>query len=121
MRTSSLFLFAAAFNFVVGAALLLGYPVFAPMLGIQGPPSVFFHVAMGIVLVFGYVYWCIARDPAKYRPYVALGVMGKMVFVVAIYGHWVAGDASTAMAVLVTGDLIFAALFVQYLRTTRSP
>jgi predicted permease len=119
MRASSLFLFAAAFNFVVGGALLFGYPAFAPMLGIEGPPTVFFHVAMGIVLVFGYVYWRIARDPVKYRPYVVLGVMGKMVFVVAIYAHWFAGDASTAMAVLVTGDLVFAALFAQYLRASR--
>jgi predicted permease len=118
MQAKPLFLFAALFNFVAGGALLFGYPVFAPILGIEGPPTVFFHVAMGIVLVFGCAYWLIAREPATYRPYVALGAIAKMVFVVAIYAHWLAGTASTPMAVLVTGDLVFAALFVRYLRAT---
>lgn len=119
MQAKPLFQVAALFNFAVGIPLLLAYPAAAPLLGMPPSPGVFFHVCIGIVLLFGWVYWRIARDPVQYRPYVMLGVLGKMVFVVAIYGHWLAGDASTAMAALVTGDLIFAALFVRYLRSSR--
>lgn len=121
MQAKPLFQVAALFNFAVGIPLMLAYPAVAPLLGMPPSPGVFFHVAIGIVLVFGYAYWCISRDPVQYRPYVVLGVLGKMVFVVAIYGHWLAGSASSPMAVLVTGDLIFAVLFVRYLRATRGP
>jgi hypothetical protein len=119
MQANPLFRIAAIFNFVVGATLLLDYPFAARVLGIEGPPSVFFHIAAGIVLVFGYAYWCIAGDPARFRPYVTLGACGKMVFVVTIYAHWLTGGASTAMALLVTADLVFAVLFVLYLRSSR--
>ena len=118
MTANPLFRFAAIFNFVVGGALLLAYRWVAPMLGIQGGPTVWLHLTALVVLVFGYAYWCVSRDPVRYRPYVSLGAIGKLCFVVAIYGHWLAGGASEAMALLVSADLVFAVLFAAYLRTS---
>ncbi len=56
----------------------------------------------------------------RFREYVVLGIVGKLAFVVAIYGHYLAGDATAALATLVTADLIFAGLFAAYLRSARA-
>lgn len=129
MKAKSLFGIAAIFNVVVGGSLLLGYPLVAPLLGIEGPPTLWFHITAAIVLVFGYAYWRIAGDPVRFREYIILGAIAKLVFVVATYGHWLHGDASGMLALLVTADLVFAAIFVAWLRnhppaagaTTRIP
>jgi hypothetical protein len=89
-----------------------------PWLGFPPRPTVWIHIIALIVLVFGYAYWRVARDPSRFREYVVLGIAGKLAFVVAIYGHFVAGDATAALATLVTADLIFAGLFAAYLART---
>jgi hypothetical protein len=119
MKARPLFSIAALFNFAVGVPMLVAYPVVARVLQLKGKPTVWFHVAAAVVLVFGYAYWCVARDPVRFRPYVLLGIIGKLAFVVAIYGHWIAGSASGRSAMLVTVDLIFALLFFAYMRGNR--
>jgi hypothetical protein len=117
MQARPLFPVAAAFNVMVGAPMLLAYPMSASLLRIEGPPTVWYHICAAIVLVFGYAYWCISQDPVRYRPYVPLGVIGKLAFVAVIYWHWLAGDASPRLAALVTLDLVFALLFLRFLVT----
>lgn len=112
----TLFTVAAAFNALVGLPMLFAYPVAASLLQLQGPPTAWFHIVAGVVLIFGYAYWKIAQDPVAYRAYVVLGVLGKLLFVVVIYGHWLAGDLSSRVAALVTVDLAFAIAFAVTLR-----
>jgi hypothetical protein len=119
MKAGPLFHIAAVFNFLVGIPMLVAYPAVARLLGLEGPPTVWFHIAALVVVIFGGAYWCIARDPVKFRPYVHLGIVAKLAFVAAIYGHWLAGGASGRTALLVTADLVFALLFVAYLRGSR--
>ena len=119
MKESPLFLVAAIFNWLVGGSLLFTYPLTAKLLGLTGPPDVFFHIVAGIVTLFGFVYWLIWRDADRYRPFIGLGAIAKLVFVVAIYAHWLTGSASGMLALLVTADLIFAVLFFQNLRASR--
>ena len=116
MRTRPLFRSAAAFNVIVGLPMLVAYPAVARLLGLEGPPTVWFHLAAGAVLLFGWAYWQIARDPVRNRPYVALGIVGKLAFAGIIYGHRLAGTATTATAVLVTVDVVYALLFMSWLR-----
>ena len=118
MNARALFTIAAIFNAVVGVSMLLAYDPLAPWLGFPPRPTVWIHIVALIVLVFGYAYWRIARDPVRFREYVVLGIVGKLAFVVAIYGHFLAGDATAALATLVTADLIFAGLFAAYLART---
>ena len=118
MNARLLFTVAAIFNAVVGLAMLLAYDLMVPLLGLPPRPSVWIHIVALIVLVFGYAYWRIANDPLRFREYVVLGIVGKLAFVVAIYGHFLAGDATKALAVLVTADLVFAGLFAAYLART---
>ncbi len=117
MKANPLFQVAAIFNFVVGASLLLAYPWTAPLLGIEGPPTVWFHITIGIVLLFGYGYWRISRDPVANRPLIVFGAAGKLIFAAVIYAHWFAGTAPGLVALLVTADVIFAALFIGFLRS----
>lgn len=116
MNAKPLFTVAAIFNVAVGLCILLGYGALAPWFGFPPRPDVWIHIVACAVLVFGYVYWRIALDPVRFREYVMLGIVGKLTFVVVIYGHFMAGDATAALAVLVTGDLLFAVLFGAYLR-----
>ena len=118
MNARPLFTVAAIFNAVVGLAMLLAYDMLAPRLGFPPRPTVWIHIIALIVLVFGYAYWRIAKDPSRFREYVVRGIVGKLAVVVAIYGHFLAGDATAALAALVTGDLIFAGLFAAYLAKT---
>jgi hypothetical protein len=115
VNAKPLFVVAAIFNALVGLGMLLAYEPLAPWLGFPPRPTVWIHIIALVVLVFGYAYWRIAADPVRFREYIMLGVVGKLVFVAAIYGHFLAGDATAALAVLVTADLVFAGLFGTYL------
>lgn len=117
MGAGPLFLSAAVFNVLVGLPMFIAYPVVAGVLGLQGPPTVWFHIAAGVVVLFGWAYWQIARDPVRFRPYVYLGIVGKLAFAGIIYTHWVAGTATAATAALVTVDVAFALLFIAWLRS----
>ena len=121
MKAKPLFAIAALFNFLVGIPMLVAYAPLARLLGLEGPPTVWFHVAAAIVIVFGYAYARIAQDPVRYRPYVLLGAIAKLALVVVIYGHWLHGTVPGPVALLVTADLVFALLFAAYLRTSPTP
>jgi len=116
LNARTLFTVAAIFNALVGLGILLAYDLLAPWFGFPPQPTVWIHIVALAVLLFGYVYWRIASDPVRYREYIVLGVIGKLAFVVAIYGHFLAGDAKVALAALVTCDLFFAVLFAAYLK-----
>jgi hypothetical protein len=118
LNARALFGVAAIFNAVVGVAMLLAYDALAPWLGLPPQPTVWVHLVALVVLVFGYAYWRVAMDPRRFREYILLGIVGKLAFVAVIYGHFLAGDATTTLAALVTADLVFAALFGAHLKRT---
>jgi hypothetical protein len=118
MNARPLFTVAAIFNVLVGLGMLLAYGLLTPWLGLPAKPTVWIHIVALVVLIFGYAYWRIAMDPVRFREYVVLGIVGKLAFAAAIYAHYLAGDATAAMAVLVSADVLFAALFAAYLKGT---
>lgn len=111
-----LFTAAAIFNWAVAASLFLAYHELAPILGLPPRPTVWLHIVAAIVLVFGYAYWRVAGDSRRFREYIALGIIGKLAFVVVIYAHFLVGSTGPAMAGLVTVDLAFAGLFAWHLK-----
>ncbi len=114
-----LFGVAAAFNVAVGIGLLFLRPWLAPLLGldpIAGTNLVLIDLAGGLILLFGYAYARVAMDPTRYRPYIPLGIGGKLVAVVSAAAPWLAGEISWRLPLLAGGDLVFAALFLAYLR-----
>jgi hypothetical protein len=118
----ALFGSAALFNFAVAAGLSLFRPLLAPLLGLEpvsGANAAVFNVAAALVAVFGYAYWRAALDPVRYRPYIELGIIGKLVVVIVVCASWLAGSIDGRLPGLAGGDLLFAALFADYLRRTR--
>ena len=69
---------------------------------------------------FGYAYARIAQNPRRYRPFIELGAIGKLLAVVAVTGPWLAGEVGWQLPLVVSGDVVFALLFIDFLRRTRS-
>ncbi|MBA3812024.1 MAG: hypothetical protein H0X27_10370 [Caulobacteraceae bacterium] len=118
-----LFGVAAAFNFGVGIALLFLRPWLGPLLGldvIAGTNLVLIDLTAGLILLFGYAYARLAIDAVRYRPYIPIGIGGKLVAVVSAAVPWLAGEISWRLPLLAGADLVFVGLFVAYLRRTAS-
>jgi len=119
----TLFGVAALANFSVTFGLLLLRPQVTPLLRldpIAGSNLAFFHLAATLIAIFGYAYLRVALDPRRFRPFVGLGAIGKVLAVATATWHWLAGDLSWPLPLLISGDLVFAVLFVDYLRRTRA-
>jgi len=114
-----LFTIGALFNF--GAVLL-----FMPALGIAerlgiGPAptgTIFEDIGIAAIFVFGVGYWLAAQALEEYRGFIKVGILSKFVIVALVVAHYLAGNASLLLTLAISGDLIFAALFISYLRST---
>lgn len=116
-----LFTTAAIFNLLAGLPLLIAMRPVGELMGLQITPTaaLFIHITMGVVVVFGWVYWQIARDPLRYRPYILLGIILKLLVVGVIYAHWLVGDISWPLPALAFGDIVFSFLFWRYYLQTK--
>ncbi len=119
----TLFGIAALFNFGVAAALWFQPPQFMTLLQLDpvtGTNVVLVKIAAGTIAIFGYAYWRVAGDPQMYRPFIGLGVIGKLAVVVIAASSWWLGEIGWQLPGLAGGDLLFAALFLDYLRRTQA-
>jgi hypothetical protein len=118
-----LFGVAAAANLAVGAALLFLRDWLTPLLDlapISGTNIWFADLTGALVALFGVVYALIARDPVTYRPTIWIFAVGKVLAFACAAIPWLQGEISARLPMLIGGDLVFAALFVDYLRRTRA-
>lgn len=117
----TLFGSAAGFNVLAGLPFLVAMQPVAALMGLQVTPTsaLFIQITMALVVMFGWAYWMISRDPVRYRPYIVLGILLKILVVAVIYGHWLAGNIPWPLPVLASGDIVFALLFWRYLSSTR--
>jgi hypothetical protein len=117
-----LFTIATAFNFAMAASLsLIGDRLF-PILqldAVTGTNRVLVYITAALIATYGYAYACVAFDPRKYRIYISLGVIGKLAVVAVVCATWLAGIISWCLPALAAADLVFALLFLDYLRRTR--
>jgi hypothetical protein len=117
----TLFGVAAFFNFAVAAALLFLRPSFASLVALDpvaGTNLVFVYMTAFLIATFGYAYARIAQDARRYRPFIELGAIGKLLAVAAVTGPWLAGEVRWQLPLIVSGDLVFAVLFIDFLRRT---
>ena len=117
-----LFGIAAAFNLAVGGALLLLRPMLLGRFGfdpVEGSNIVIANLTAMFIALFGYCYALVALDPVKNRPFIAVGAIGKLLAIVCAVAPWLTGEVAMNPPPLLAGDLIFALLFVDYLRRTR--
>jgi hypothetical protein len=112
---------AAAGNLLVAAAMSAGQPWFAALLDldpIRGTNVALVDLAAVLIAAFGYGYLRIALDPVRYRPLIAIGAIGKAAAVAIVFAAALAIPHLWRLVGLIGGDLVFAALFWDYLRRT---
>lgn len=113
-----LFVSAAVFNYFAGLVFVFAMPQFASIIGMNKLPidPLFWHFGGVLVLAFGWGYWRVSCDPRVNRPIIHMGILGKSLVVIAGYVDWVIGNADISYVILISGDAVFAALFIDYLR-----
>jgi hypothetical protein len=114
---------ASVFNLAVAGVLLFLRPWLVPLLKLdpmQGSNVVTHYLTACFVGLFGYAFALVAFDPLKYRPIIRLGAIGKLLAVACVVGPWLLGIIPVALPVFIMADLIYALLFIAFLRHTRT-
>ena len=113
-----LFSVAALFNFSLGLSWLLAWPMLQNVLQLapaDGSNRMILNLCAVLVLTFGYAYYLVGRNPDKFRPYVMLGIVGKLSVVAVALPVLVSGSQGYLLALSLMVDLVFAILFVHFL------
>ena len=113
---------AAAANLIVAAWLALAQGLFVAVLRIDpitGSNVVIADLAAVLIAAFGYGYLRIALDPVRFRPLIHVGAVGKLAAVATVFAGVMFIPHVWPLALLVSGDAVFAGLFLDYLRRTR--
>lgn len=106
-RGWTLFFWAAAiFNFLIGAAAMLG-----------PTPNVDTRVTAILVFAFGIVYAVTARDPDRYANVLWAGIFGKVAVVALMVTAGLDQENRSLMAGVLALDILFAFGFMVFLLT----
>jgi len=119
-----LFGLAAAANLMVAAWLALAQGLFVAVLRldpISGSNVVITDLAAVLIATFGYGYLRIALDAARFRPLIHVGAVGKLAAVATVAASAIVVPHVLVLLSFMSGDAVFAALFLDYLRRTRPP
>ena len=119
----SLFLAAAVWNALSAGAVLffLANVRFREELGFPGPPdAISLQLLASCLLVFGLGYYWVSRDLSRNRDLVKLGVIGKPLVFLVFFGHALAQQIPMRLVIPSVVDLLFGALFLEFLLCTRA-
>ncbi len=115
-----LFVIGALWNIVIALVCL-----FLPIISVRlfqsnvPPTPVGFQLFFALVLVFGFGYYWVSRNLGKNHAVVGMGIIGKLLVFLILGYHWLAGGVSNLSAITGVGDLVFAALFAEFLMQQR--
>ena len=73
------------------------------------------------VILFGYGYWLVARNPDTNLGIILLGVIGKILVFGLFMAYAFAGRIQFAVALPTSIDALFAILFIEFLMRHRAP
>jgi hypothetical protein len=113
-----MFLAAAAWNAFAAAAVLflLTNAAFRMRMEISNPADpLILQLLASCLFVFGLGYYWVSRALSENHGIVKLGVVGKILVFILFFGHALAGTIPVTLAVPSVVDLLFAALFVEFL------
>src|SRR5262249_12246433 len=105
-----LFGMAAAFNFAVAAGLLFMRPLLAPLVKLDpvtGTNLINANTTGVMIATFSYAYLRVAANPTRFRNYIHLGIIGKLLVVVGSFWPWLTGAVDWHLPALATVDVIF--------------
>jgi hypothetical protein len=114
---------AATFNVAVAIALMFLRPSVAPILAldpINGTNIVTVNLVAMFVGLFGYAFALVASDPVRFRLFIRLGAIGKLLAVACVAGPWLMGTIPVRLPVFIMADLIYALLFIAFLHHSRT-
>ena len=113
-----MFYVAAAFNWIMAAAVLSGANV---VLGIPLPLDVLGKELLCLfIAVFGYGYYLVGRDITRNEGIVVLGIVGKVLFFGLLTANAIAGRVPFRVLLPASGDLLFVVLFFEFLLNGRT-
>jgi hypothetical protein len=119
-RGRALFTVAALFNFTVAASLSFPSSPMWKLVGMIPPQDTFFlHGFLLMVAAFGCAYFWISREPENKEALIVVAIGGKLAVFALVTAHALAGSVSALMLAPAIGDLVFAVLFLRYLRGER--
>lgn len=75
--------------------------------------------AWGTALLYGFGFGFAAYDPVRHSGVVLMGGVGKALFALNLAWMYLNGWTSDFALVVIGGDIVFVALFVQYFRRLR--
>lgn len=112
-----LFLVAALYDGILGAAFFLFYNPLFHALGVQLPNNTsYIHITTAYIFVQGLSYWFVSRDPLKNVDIVKVGIVYKVIYIgLAVYYLAIGQLLSSVFAWLAVTDFIFLVLFVWFL------
>lgn len=116
------FITAALFNWVIGAALILAMPVVQSLLDLAPvtlSDKVFVDLFAVLVIAFGVGYWKLSADFQQYRVFALWGAWAKLAVVVVVLWHFLVGHIGWPLLALSGGDLFYALVFLALLRNDR--
>jgi hypothetical protein len=116
-----LFGIAAAANLLVAASMSVGQRLFVAALAldpIAGTNVILVDMAALLIATFGYGYARTALEPQRFRPLIGVGAIGKLAAVGLVLIGAIAAPQLWRLFALISGDLVFAGLFLDYLRRT---
>jgi hypothetical protein len=117
-----MFLMAAVWNILAASAVLflLSDVKFRQEAGFPGPPDkITLQLLACCLFVFGLGYYWVSRDLSRNRDLVKLGVIGKPLVFLVFFGHAMAGEIPILLVCPSLVDLLFGALFLEFLVRTR--
>lgn len=109
------------------ANLIVGYAFANPagdlgrLLGLPDAPAFYALFSGSLVALFGLVYIWLSTQPVLNRAVLCVGGLGKLIAVLVASTLFFVDEFSGTAALLISGDLVFVALWALYLARERAP
>ena len=114
-----IFLVGALWNLLGGAFIVAATGWMFSSAGLAEPtPPLYYYAWIALFMTFGFGYYLVSRDMYGNRNIVLLGAIGKIAFSAVFLYDFFAYPHQVPVFFLgpVAGDLVFAALFIMFLR-----
>lgn len=114
----SMFFIGAIWNWVATLTFAIGWKFLFPLFGMASPNYlVFYMLFLGLCFVYGIGYFWVSRDISSNHGIVRMGIIGKLLVFAGFLLAWVMGEVPLIIVGSGIVDLIFAILFIEFLKS----
>lgn len=108
-----LYAIAGLYDGLLGLAFLVAAPAMFRLAAITPPNHWgYIHFAAGVLVIFGWMFVAVARNPVGNRNLVVYGVLLKVCYVATVCWHWYAGGIPNLWKYFALFDTLFGLAFV---------